>query len=179
MKVKFEDGRIYLVIREYSNFHMKAIDVENRITTGEAIRLRSELDAVISASQQGDSSDSEIARRDFEREIYKQCDKEDATKTINRGPRLTFTLGGFMNLEKWKTSVVGVGPWIVSDKDDPLGKAIGVFREEKHADIFISALIASQPVIEADAKKPAGCTCITSPFTASFMCPVCVKDLTA
>uniref|UniRef100_A0A6M3LZA9 Uncharacterized protein n=1 Tax=viral metagenome TaxID=1070528 RepID=A0A6M3LZA9_9ZZZZ len=32
------------------------------------------------AKEQGDSAYSEIARRDFEREIYKQCDKEDAAK---------------------------------------------------------------------------------------------------
>ena len=51
-----------------------------------------------------------------------------------------------MNLEKWKTSVIGVGPWIVSDKNDPLEKVIGVFREEKHADIFLSALQDSQAV---------------------------------
>ena len=48
-----------------------------------------------------------------------------------------------MKLEKWKTSVVGVGPWLVQDHDDPLGVIIGQFREEGHADIFIAGLSAA------------------------------------
>ena len=52
MKVKLDDGQIYIITREYSNFHMKTVDVENRITVDDAIRLRSELDAAINASQQ-------------------------------------------------------------------------------------------------------------------------------
>ena len=54
-----------------------------------------------------------------------------------------------MKLEKWKTSVIGVGPWIVQDHDDPLGICIGQFRNEKHADIFIKAL-SSQPSAPMD-----------------------------
>ena len=55
-----------------------------------------------------------------------------------------------MKLEKWKTSVVGVGPWIVSDNDDPLGQSLGVFRQEEDADIFLAAKNASQPSDSAD-----------------------------
>ena len=37
----------------------------------------------------------------------------------------------------------------------------------------------SQPVIEADAEKQAGCTCITLPFTASYGCPLHGRGRTA
>lgn len=44
-----------------------------------------------------------------------------------------------MRLEKWKTTVVGVGPWIVSDMDHPQEIIIGQFRLEADADIFVAA----------------------------------------
>jgi len=47
-----------------------------------------------------------------------------------------------MKLEKWKTTVLGVGPWIVSDTDG-LINTIGTFREEEYADLFIQALEAT------------------------------------
>jgi len=49
-----------------------------------------------------------------------------------------------MRPEKWKTSVIGVGPWLVSDKDDPYSLVIGQFRVEAHADLFVNALNKSE-----------------------------------
>ena len=49
-----------------------------------------------------------------------------------------------MRPEKWKTSVIGVGPWIVSDNDDPYNLVIGQFRVEAHADLFVDALNKSK-----------------------------------
>ena len=49
MKVKLDNGRIYMVSREHSDFHGETVDVEHRITTEDAIRLRNELDAAIIA----------------------------------------------------------------------------------------------------------------------------------
>lgn len=57
MRVKFDAENIYIISREYSGYHMKTVDVENRITLGEAIRLRSELDAAICASQPSSPAD--------------------------------------------------------------------------------------------------------------------------
>lgn len=45
-----------------------------------------------------------------------------------------------MELELWKTTVLGVGPWIVSDIDDPSSACLGSFRLEKHARIFLDAM---------------------------------------
>ena len=47
MRVKTENGRIYIVTREYSDFHMQTVDVEHGTTIGEARRLRNELDEAI------------------------------------------------------------------------------------------------------------------------------------
>ena len=58
-----------------------------------------------------------------------------------------------MNPEKWKTSVLGVGPWIVSDNDDPLCVSLGVFRKEEHADLFLEGLIKKE-CTKAEAAKP-------------------------
>ena len=48
--------------------------------------------------------------------------------------------GKKMRLEKWKTPVIGVGPWMVSDNEGPSSMTLAQFRKEEHADIFIKAL---------------------------------------
>jgi len=57
MKVKIHNGKICIVSKEYSDLYVRTVDVERIITIGEAIRLRSELDTAIVASQQPDSED--------------------------------------------------------------------------------------------------------------------------
>jgi len=47
VKIKIINENIYIVIREYSDFHMETVDVEHGITIGEARRLRNELDEAI------------------------------------------------------------------------------------------------------------------------------------
>jgi len=49
MKIKVENKKIYMVVKEYNAFYMKAMPCERRITLGGAIRLRKELDAAIRA----------------------------------------------------------------------------------------------------------------------------------
>lgn len=45
---------------------------------------------------------------------------------------------------------MGVGPWIVSDKEDTYSMVIGQFRLESHADIFIAAMVKAQNEIIKD-----------------------------
>ena len=44
-----------------------------------------------------------------------------------------------MKLEKWRTTVQGVGPWIVSDLGDSFTQVLAQFRKEEDADIFLRA----------------------------------------
>ena len=44
-----------------------------------------------------------------------------------------------MKIKKRKTSVVGVGLWIVSEESGPI-QILGQFREEKYADLFVDAV---------------------------------------
>lgn len=80
-----------------------------------------------------------------------------------------------MKIEKWRTSIIGVGPWMVSDNDDPLSRIIGQFREEKHADLFIEALnlLQAQPV---DAiYDPTCCRCGSALTTDESTCNDCER----
>jgi len=51
MKAKFEDGKVCIITREWSNFYAKTIDVETIISIDDAVKLRAELDEAICASQ--------------------------------------------------------------------------------------------------------------------------------